>query len=193
MAGRPEQRHQHSGKSSKGLLNAKSILRGVGLKKGDTFLDAGSGEGHFSIAASEIAGNEGKVYAIDIHKEAITTLKKELGLKNISNIEALTADVSKNIPLESESIDLSLMANVLHGFVANNEVEGSLREITRVLKAGGTLAVVDFKKINNTPGPPLSIRMTPEEVDALISRYGYTKEQVIEAGPYHYAVVFSKG
>ena len=120
-------------------------------------------------------------------------MKKELGLKNIGNLEALTADVTKNIPLESESIDLSLMANVLHGFVANNEVEGSLREITRVLKAGGTLAVVDFKKINSTPGPPLSIRMTPEEVDALISRYGYTKEQVIEAGPYHYAVVFSKG
>ncbi len=193
MVNKPEQRHVHFGKSSRGHLNPERVLREIGLKKGDTFLDAGCGDGHFSIAASEIVGNKGKVYAIDIYEAAIITLKKELSLKNISNIEALAADVTKNIPLGSESIDLFLMANILHGFVANKEVESSLREITRVLRAGGTLAVVDFKKVNDTPGPPLSIRMTPEEVEALISQYGYTKEQVIEAGTYHYAVVFSKG
>ena len=87
---------------------------------------------------------------------------KKARLEDTGNIEALAADVTKNILLESKTIDLSLMVNILHGFIANNKVEGSLREITRVLKAGGTLATVDFKKVNNTPGPPLSIGMTPK-------------------------------
>lgn len=193
MVSEPEQRHLHSGKSSRGLLNPERILRDIGLKKGDTFLDVGCGEGHFSIAASESVGNEGTIYAVDIDEEAIATLKKEIGKKNISNIEALTADITKNIPLGSGSIDVCLMVNVLHGFVANKEVESSLREITRVLNAGGILAVVDFKKISNTPGPPLSIRITPEEVEAIITRYNYKKKQTIGASPSHYAVVFSKG
>ncbi len=192
MVNKSEQRHLHFGKSSRDILNPEKVLREIGLKKGNTFLDAGCGEGHFSIAASEIVGDEGRIYAVDIYGESIVTLKKEISKKNISNIEALTADITSNIPVESGSIDVCLMANMLHGFVANKEVEDSLREITRVLKAGGTLAVIDFKKISNTPGPPLSIRMTPEEVEAVITRYDCKKEQVIEVGPYHYAVVFSK-
>ncbi len=191
MVNKPEPRHEHSGMSCRGLRNPE-IIRATDLKKGDSFLDVGCGEGHFSIAASESVGSKGRVYAVDIDEKAIITLKKEIAQKSITNIEAFTADITNNTPLASESIDVCLMANVLHGFVANKEVEGTLREITRVLKAGATLAVVDFKKISNTPGPPLSIRMTPEEVAAIITPYHYQQKSVIEVGPYHYAVIASK-
>lgn len=192
MVHNPAPGHQHAGRSTRGLLNPERVLIEIGLKKGDTFLDAGCGDGYFSISASEIVGGEGRVYAVDIYEASIDALKREIGGREITNLKAITADITGRTLLASQSIDVCLMANVLHGFVENKEVAGALKEITRTLKTGATLAVVDFKKISNTPGPPLSIRMTPEEVAAIITPYHYQKKQVIEVGPYHYAAVFSK-
>ena len=47
-----EKRHEHSGMSSKGFLDAEMVLKYIGIKEGDRFLDLGCGDGHFSIAAS---------------------------------------------------------------------------------------------------------------------------------------------
>ena len=185
-------RFQHAGRSTQSLLDAKTVLKAIGLKTGDVFLDAGSGSGYLSLAASEIVGADGKVYAIDIDEPSIDTLKKAISDRKIKNIEAITADVTAKTPLAGESIDICLMANVLHGFVENQEVAGVLKEITRVLKTGATLAVVDFKKDASTPRPPVAIRLTPEQVAAIINPYHYQQKQVVEVGPYHYAAVFSK-
>ena len=191
-----EKRHHfgfgHFGRSGKILLDAENALQEVGLKTGDTFLDAGCGEGSFSIPAAEIIGDSGKVYAIDISEEAINTLKEEIKKKSIKNIQAFVGDIAKKLSIEDESIDVCLMANILHGLVVRKKVEGALKEIFRVLKPGGTLAVIDFKKIDGPPGPPLSIRMSPEEVEEIISKKGFKRMRVAEIGEYHYAVTFIK-
>jgi len=190
MADNSEQRHQHAGKSSKAFLNAERVLQETGLKRGDKFLDVGCGEGHFSIAASKIVGNKGKVYAIDSYEKSIVVLKQQIHRDNIRNIEAIVADVTKEMPLPDATIDVCLMANVMHGFLANGEVPSVMTEIARVMKAVSTLAVVEFQKIDGPPGPPISIRMTPEELEDLISGYGFKKNKVAEVGPFHYAAMF---
>ena len=183
-------RHHHAGGSTRSLLDAERVLKAIGLKKSDVFLDAGSGSGYLSLAASETVGSKGKVYAVDIHEPSIDTLKKEISDRKIKNIEAITADVTAKTPLADESIDICLMANVLHGFVENKEVAGVLKEITRLLKKGSVLAVVEFKKMDNIPGPPLSIKLAPDQVAAIITPYHYREKQVAEVGPYHYAAIF---
>ena len=190
MADNSEQRHQHAGKSSKAFLNAERVLQETGLKRGDKFLDVGCGEGHFSIAASKIVGNKGKVYAIDSYEKSIVVLKQQIHRDNIRNIEAIVADVTKEMPLPDATIDVCLMANVMHGFLANGEIPNVMTETARVMKTGSTLAVVEFQKIAGPPGPPISIRMTPEELEALISGYGFKKNKVAEVGPFHYAAMF---
>jgi len=185
-----EQGHHHAGMSSKAFLNAERVIPEIGLKNGDKFLDVGCGEGYFSIAASKFIGNKGKVYAIDSYEKSIAVLKEQIHRENISNIEAIVADVTKKMPMPDASIDVCLMANVMHGFLANGEVQSVMTEIARVMKAGSTLAVVEFKKIAGPPGPPISIRMTPEELEDLISGYGFEKNKVVEVGPFHYAAMF---
>jgi len=190
VADNSEQRHQHAGKSSNAFLNAERVLQETGLKRGDKFLDVGCGEGHFSIAASKIVGNKGKVYAIDSYEKSIVVLKQQIHRDNIRNIEAIVADVTKEMPLPDATIDVCLMANVMHGFLANGEIPNVMTETARVMKTGSTLAVVEFQKIAGPPGPPISIRMTPEELEALISGYGFKKNKVAEVGPFHYAAMF---
>jgi ubiquinone/menaquinone biosynthesis C-methylase UbiE len=149
-----EQGHHHAGKSSKAYLNAERVLQETGLKSGDKFLDVGCGEGYFSIAASKIVGNKGKVYALDSYEESIVALKQQIHRESIGNIEAIVADVTKKMPLPKAIIDVCLMANVMHGFLANGEVPSVMAETARVMKAGSTLAVVEFQKIAGPPGPP---------------------------------------
>jgi ubiquinone/menaquinone biosynthesis C-methylase UbiE len=190
MADNSHQGHQHAGKSSKAFLNAEQVLKETGLKIGDNFLDLGCGDGYFSVAASKIVGSKGKVYAIDTYEQSITALKEQIHRDNLNNIEAIIADVTKEIPITHSIVDVCLMANVLHGLVANKEVESTMTQVARVMKSGGTLAVVDFKKVEGTPGPPVSIRMTPDEVEALIAGYGFKRKRSVEVGPCHYALIF---
>ena len=190
MADNSPQGHHHAGKSSKAFLNAERVLQETGLKSGDKFLDVGCGDGYFSIAAAKIVGNKGKVYAIDSYEKSIAALKEPIHRGNIRNIEAIVADVTKKMPLPKSFIDVCLMANVVHGFLANGEIPSVMTEIARVMKAGSTLAVVEFQKVAGPPGPPISIRMTPEELEDLISGYGFAKNKVAEVGPFHYAAMF---
>jgi ubiquinone/menaquinone biosynthesis C-methylase UbiE len=184
------QGHHHAGRSSKAYLNAERVLQETGLKSGDKFLDVGCGEGYFSIAAAKIVGNKGKVYALDSYEKSIAVLKQQIHRENIGNIEAIVADVTQKMPLPKAIIDVCLMANVVHGFLANGDIPGVMTEIARVMKVGSTLAVVEFQKVAGPPGPPISIRMTPEELEGLVFGYGFKKNKVVEVGPIHYAAMF---
>ena len=56
----------------------------------------------------------------------------------------------------------------------------------------GRLALVEFKKQESPMGPPLSIRLSAEDVETLTRGYGFSKESVQEVGPHHYAIVLRK-
>ena len=184
--------HEHTGKSSKDFLDVELILRETGLKKGNTLLDIGCGEGFFSIAASQIIGKRGKVYAVDNYTESIDVLRERITRDNIVNIEAIVADVTKKIPLGDQVIDVGLMVNVLHGFFANREIDGTMREVARVIKHGAILAVVDFKQIEGPHGPPVSIRLSPHDTEEWITPYGFRTSRVLDVGQQHYMAIFNK-
>ena len=181
-------RHVHHSRSSKDILSAMEVLEAVGLEIGDIFLDAGCGDGYISIAASNLVGDQGKIYALDVYPKSIETVKKEIEDKKLDNTHAILADISKNIPLDSDSIDMVLMANVLHCFVADEEVEKVMSNIVEVLKPGGVLAVVEFRKLDGIKGPPFNIRISPEEVSIILKDYGFEITDKHEIGEYHYIV-----
>jgi ubiquinone/menaquinone biosynthesis C-methylase UbiE len=192
MADKTGDRHEHAGRSSRAYLSAETVVAGTGLKAGDIFLDVGSADGYYSLEASRVVGGRGRVYAIDNYEASISVLKEQIEREGLGNIEAVTADATKRIPLDAGTVDVCLLANVLHGFVANGEVERVLREAARVVRAGGTLAVVEFKKVSGPPGPPLSIRMSPEEVESMVAPYGFEKVRSFEVGPHHYEMVLRR-
>ena len=186
------EKHFHHGRSSKEILDSNRVLSTIELKKGDTFLDAGCGDGYISLAASKIVGEEGKVYAVDVWEESIDAFKEKIESENIKNIEAAVADITQKIPVDDESIDILYMGNVLHGFIENNEVETVMKEIKRAIKQGGSFSVVEFKKEESTHGPPLHVRITPEEVEEVVKNYGFTVKKVEEVGIYHYTIILTK-
>ncbi|MEX2680088.1 MAG: class I SAM-dependent methyltransferase [Candidatus Sigynarchaeota archaeon] len=188
--GKPH-RHEHGGRSTRGLIDPGKLLRKIGLKEGETFLDLGCGDGYVAIeAASKFIGPAGKVIAIDVDPGAIEKVKvrvKELGA---INIEASIADATKHLPLPDASVTTCLVANVLHGFVVNKEADQVLKELFRVLKNGGKIVIVEFKKKRYLPGPPFEDRLAPTDVDKLLAAKGCNMSFAFNAGLLHYARVF---
>ena len=52
------------------------FLYNIGLKKGQSVLDYGCGEGHYTIPAAEVVEKDGMVYAFDKDKEALNSLSE---------------------------------------------------------------------------------------------------------------------
>lgn len=160
------------------------------LRPGITFLDLGCGAGNYTLPVAEILGDQSAIHALDLWPPGIATLRERAAAADRKNIQALVADISKLLPLEDRGIDLCLMATVLHDLAEFGMAAGALQEAQRVLKPGGTLAIVEFDKVEGPPGPPLRIRLTPEEVAKLVAPYGFQKTKVVRVGQYNYLILF---
>jgi len=187
-----EGHHHHAGRSSRDFLDAAKVLREIGLSEGQVVLDAGSGSGHFSKAASLIVGAGGTVWALDADQPSLDQLTRDIFTNGLKNIRPLLADLAGPLPVKTGSVDLCLLVNVLHGLAWDRTADAALGELARVLKPNGRLAVVEFKKMQMEFGPPLEVRLEPAEVERLAALAGLRQERSFEAGQYSYAVIFTR-
>ena len=181
-----------AGKSSFDLVDHELVFQELQVTKGKIFLDLGCGSGDYVIAAAEIINPDGIVYGIDGWSDGIETLKQRALDKGLTNITALIADITSHVPLPDNSVDICLMATVLHDFARDGGEKQALREIARVLKHNGILGIVEFKKIDGPPGPPMHIRLSPEEVTDMMGPFGFQQIKNLDVGPFTYVIVASK-
>jgi len=116
------------------------ILDRIGIQAGAIVLDFGAGSGSYSIPAAQLIGPTGKVYAADIHPLAIKEIRQKAEIKGIKNIHTILTDYETKLP--DSSIDVVLLFYVLHDFKNPDSI---IRELDRILKPNGVLAVVDHK------------------------------------------------
>ena len=182
-----------AGSSSFDLIDPARLFAALELRKDTVLLDVGCGIGAYALATAEKLGVKGTIYAVDLWEEGIATLSREISLRRITNIHPLVADVSRKIPVADRSIDVCLMATVLHDLIADRTADGTLREVERVLKPDGRLAVVEFDKVEGPPGPPRAIRLSPAELDAVLVPRGFTPLTMTAVGPYNYLTIYRGG
>jgi ubiquinone/menaquinone biosynthesis C-methylase UbiE len=178
-----------AGKSTFELIDPEILFRELHLKEGTSFLDLGCGRGEYAIAAAEFTGEEGQIYGIDLWAEGIAVLQEQASAKGLRNLTGWVGDMRKRLPLNDRSIDVCLMAAVLHD-LGEADADKTLDEVRRVLTQEGLLAVVEFKKNEGPPGPPFRIRLAPEDISRIVTPHGFTERRVLEVGPYHYLVTF---
>jgi len=116
----------------------KEILKEVGIKPGFQVLDYGCGPGGYIIPVTELIGESGKVYALDIHSLAIQMIRNLIRKKQLKNVETIHSDCKTGLP--DNSINVVLLYDTFHALKNPNEV---LKEIHRVLKPDGILSFSD--------------------------------------------------
>jgi hypothetical protein len=52
---------------------------------------------------------------------------------------------------------------------------------------------MEFKKIEGPPGPPMKIRLDPNEVVSIVKPFGLIKKDEKEVGEYNYLMTFNLG
>lgn len=144
-------------------------LRRFGLREGEIAADIGCGIGFFSLSAAQIVGPSGRVYAFDISEAMLEELTSRAKKEGILNLEALLS-TQYEFPVEDEAVDFCIVANVLHEV---DDRERLLGAIGRMLRPGGKLAVIEWKKLNMEQGPPLEVRVSQDELEGLLTACGF--------------------
>lgn len=191
--------HRHHGKSSSNFLDSDEILTQLNLKGDETFLDAGCGDGYISKKAIDKYLPNGKVYAVDSYDKSIDDLKNYVSENNLDNLIPILADITETISgVEDESVDIILMLNVFHGFDESSQKD-AIAELKRISKSDGRIAVMDFKPIEMTKGPPIDVRISHVELENIFTKFGLKKDYLTvdigeenPQGKSHYLIIFKK-
>jgi len=116
----------------------KEILKEADIEPGFRVLDYGCGPGGYVGGAAELAGQSGKVYALDLHPLALRRVQELARKRQLTNVETIHSDCQTGLP--DDSINVVLLYDIFHML---SEPQAILAELHRVLKPDGTLSLMD--------------------------------------------------
>lgn len=164
-------------------LNIENTLKRLGLSNETSFCDIGTGTGLFSLAAAKLS--EKPIYALEISEDMLNFLKQQKQDQNLKNL--IVKKVESNIPLEKCSCNICLLATVYHEL---EEPEHMLNEIHRILSPNGILGIIEFHRLKTPMGPPLSHRISKDELQKQVERKGFVISENFRLGENFYCSIF---
>jgi ubiquinone/menaquinone biosynthesis C-methylase UbiE len=184
-SGMPEESYWNS------LFNIEAIIDWLAIPEKSKVVEIGSGYGTFTVPIANI-GKECSVVAFDIEPVMLEITRHNLANSGQANVQCILRDVlAEGTGLESESVNFVLLFNILHF----NGRRALLQEASRILKKGGIVAIIHWRKDIPTPrGPDIELRpdltQIISESDGL-ELYGHDNGQLLE--PYHWGIKLVKG
>jgi cyclopropane fatty-acyl-phospholipid synthase-like methyltransferase len=134
------------------------VLDALELGPGMVIADIGAGTGYFSVRLAR-AVPDGQVIATDIEPDMIRYLTERATREHLTNLRAVQTPPA-DPQLAAGTVDRILVVDVWHHI---DDRAGYARALARALRPGGKLAIVDFTR-EATHGPPVEMRLTPEQV-----------------------------
>ena len=174
-----------------GFLDQGKLVESFGIISGMKIADFGCGAGYFTIFLAQKTGPSGRVYGLDVVESALDSVRAKARVSGLNNVETIRAnlEMSGSSGLANESQDVVLLANILF---QSNKRGDIIKEAGRVLKEGGRLIIIDWKKGIGSLGPPEGIRTDKDELQGLAEKDGFVLERPIDAGQFHFGLVFKK-
>jgi predicted methyltransferase len=147
------------------------IVAATGVRPGMTVADVGAGTGLFTVLFARAVGPRGKVYAVDISKRLIASIRKRAADYHVANVESVVSG-PKDTLLAKDSVDLVFVCDTYHHF---EYPLAMLKSIARALRPNGELVVVDYRRIpgESTPWVMSHVRAGEEDVTREIEAAGF--------------------
>jgi len=132
------------------------------LMDGETVLDLGSGAGFDCFLVSPRVGATGSVIGVDMTPEMLSKARENAVNGNFDNVEFRLGEI-EHLPVADSSIDVVISNCVINLSPDKKQV---CREVYRVLKKGGRVAISDVVATNPLPA---EVRDDPDNFCGCIS------------------------
>jgi SAM-dependent methyltransferase len=157
--------------------------------RGDV-IEFGCGYGTFTIPTAKATND--RVYAIDINPAMVKETTSKAAAARLSNVIGVVRDfVSEGTGLPDAQAGRALLFNILH---IENPL-GLLREAYRILRPGGELSMIHWRKDIETPrGPSLEIRPTAEQCRDWAEQVGFefVRQEPLSCCSYHWGLLMRR-
>jgi ubiquinone/menaquinone biosynthesis C-methylase UbiE len=178
--------------STSTLLNSAAVLEKIAPMVGTNIADLGCGStGHFVVPAARMIGGNGKVYAVDILRSALSGVESRARLEGIGNIETVwgNCELPGGVRIPDATVGVAMVINNL--FCAKDRI-AFLREAARITKPGGKIAVIDWKAIATPLGPEPARRVSSETVRLEGQSLDLKVADSWDPGKYFWGLIFIK-
>lgn len=168
------------------------ILEHLGIQPGQKVADIGCGSGFFTYKFSQMVGQEGNIYAIELkdeHIERLTTFIQETGIKNINTIKG-----QEDLLVLPEQVDKMFMCSLYHimyGVTSDSDRDAYLQSLVKYLKPGGELIIVDNGPVDDDTLPYHGPYISRELIEYQLSFYGFELKDYVQVIPQRYLLKFT--
>ena len=170
------------------ILEPEKLLKACNITDEHNVADFGCGPGIFAIPIARMT--EGTVYCFDVLESALEAVKSRAQIIGLSNIVTRRANLEKEqgSGLENKSVEHVVMRKIL---LQNENREALFVEANRILSDSGNLLIVGWTDVA-VKGFGTDNRLDEESVKQLAQDAGFGNHEALDAGPYHYAFIFTK-
>ena len=162
------------------------VLEALGLRPGESIADVGSGSGYFTLRLAERVGPGGRVYAVDVDPDMVRHLNRRVRDAGLDNVRSVLADFDDPL-LADATVDRFFICDTWH------HVEDQAKYLAlmkKVLRPGGEVVMIDFKKESTPMGPPLTMRIAQPDLVRQMQGAGFALAGEHTFLPYQYFLVF---
>ena len=163
------------------------VIAALDLKPGETLADIGAGSGYFTFRFARKVGDTGRVYAVDINSDMILYMNRYIRDKKVKNVTTILSAPDDPL-LADASINRFFICNTWHHIQNRPQY---IARMKTMLKPGGQIIVVDYKKKQLPVGPPPEMKLTKKEVIAELEAGGFKLAKEHDFLPYQYFLVFT--
>lgn len=142
------------------------VIELMGDIRGKTIMDIGAGTGYFSF---KIAAKGANVIAADVDDRFLNYINDKKTQINDSLVITRKTDYDDPL-LDEKEVHHVLIVNTYHHIEDRIEY---FKKVVDGLKFGGSLIVVDYKKVKSQHGPPLEHRISSDKVVNELKEVGF--------------------